>query len=70
MSYYPTVCLLLETSYQTDHCIKVRGKYIFDSNFEAAFPLTQDFLNYICRGNDTDKVRFVGVLHAIIAFPT
>ena len=34
-----------------------------------AFPLTQDFLKYICRGNETDEIKFVGVLHAIRAVP-
>ena len=39
-SNYPTVCLLLDMWYCTDHCIAVFGKYIFDSNSEVAFPLT------------------------------
>ena len=33
------------------------------------FSLTQDFLNDTCRGNDTDEIKFVGVLHAIRAVP-
>ena len=45
------------------------GKWIFDSNFEVAFPLTQCCLNYACRGNDTYEIKFVGVLHAIGAVP-
>ena len=69
VSYYPTVCLLLDTSHRTNHCIKVFGKWIFDSNFEVTFPLTQDCLNYICSGNDTDESIFVGVLHAIRSVP-
>ena len=63
------MCLLLDTSHWNDCCITVCGKCIFDSNFEVAFPLTQDCLNYICRGNDTDVIIFVGVLNAIRAFP-
>ena len=47
--------------------IKVCSKWISDSNFEVAFPLTQDLLKYICCGNDTDEIKFVGVLHAIRA---
>ena len=64
---YPTMCLLLDTWHQTYNFITVCGIQIFNSNFEVAFPLTQDCLNYACRGNDTDEIKFVGVLHAIIA---
>ena len=66
---YPTVCLLLDTGHRTDHCITVCSKWIFDSNFESALPLTKASLNYICSGNDTDKIAFVGVLNAIRAVP-
>ena len=68
-STYPTVCLLLDTWHQTDCCITVCGKSIFDSNFEVAFPPTQDCLNYTFRGNDTYEIKFVGVLHTIRAVP-
>ena len=51
------------------HCIKVCGKWIFDSNFEVAFPLTQDCLNYTFFGNDTDEIKFVIILHTIRAVP-
>ena len=68
-SNYPTVCLLLDTENQTDHCITICGKWIFDSNLEFALPLTKASLNYICSGNDTDEIKFVGVLHAIGAVP-
>ena len=63
------MCLLLETWHRTDHCIIVCGKWVFDSNFEVAFPLTQDCSNYTCSGNDTDEIKFVGVLHEIIPVP-
>ena len=66
-SSYPNVCLLLETWHQNNHFITVCGKWIFDYNFEVAFPLTQDCLNYTCRGNNTDDIKFIGVLHAIRA---
>ena len=62
--------LLLDTAHQTDNCITVCGKWIFDSNLEFALPLTKAPLNYICSGNDTYENTFVGVLHAIIAVPT
>ena len=51
-SNYPTVCLLLDTWYRTDHCITVCGKCIFDSNLKLVITLTHDSLNYACRGND------------------
>ena len=63
------MCLLPDTLHRTNNCVTVFGKWIFDSNFEVAFPPTQDCLNYICRGNDTDQIKFVGVLHAIISVP-
>ena len=66
-SKYPTVCLLLDTKQRTDNCITVCSKWIFDYNLEFALPLTKASLNYICSGNDTDKITFVGVLHAIRA---
>ena len=63
------MCLSLVTAHCTDHCITVCGKWIFDSNLEFALPLTKNLLNYICSGNDTDEITFVGVLHAIRAVP-
>ena len=68
-SNYPTVCLLLDTANRIDHCINVCGKWIFESNLEFALPLTKALLNYICSGNDTDEIAFVGVLHAIRSVP-
>ena len=68
-STYPNVCLLLEMWHWTDHCIKVCGKWIFDSNLKVALPLTQVCLNYICCGNDTDENKFIGILHVIRAVP-
>ena len=65
----PNVCLLLDTAHRNDHCITICGKCIFDYNLEFALPLTSAWLNYICSGNDTDEITFVGVLHAITAVP-
>ena len=66
---YPTVCLLLDTVHRTNHCINFCGRWIFDYNLESALPLTEASLNYICSGNDTDEITFVGVLRAIRAVP-
>ena len=63
------MCLLLDTAHQTDQCITVCGKWIFDSHLEFALPLTSAWFNYICSGNDTDEITFVGFLHAIRAVP-
>ena len=67
--FIPLFVLLLDTRHWTDNCIAVCGKWIFYSNFEVSFTLTQDCLNYICRGNDTDEIKCFGVLHAIISVP-
>ena len=56
-------------THQDDHCITVCGKMIFDSNLELALPLTHARLIYVCSGNDTDEITFVGILHAIRAVP-
>ena len=68
-SNYPTVCLLLDTAHREDHFITVYGKCIFDSNLKLALPLTRTWLNYICSGNNTDRIEIFSVLHAIIAVP-
>ena len=68
-SNYPIVFLLLDTAHRTNHCITVCGKWIFDSNLESALPLTKTSLNYICSGNDTDEITFIGVLNVIRAVP-
>jgi hypothetical protein len=69
VSQYPTVCALIDSSHGTGHCITVCNKWIFDSNFEWAFPLTQECLNYICKSDDDPDITFVGVAHALRAIP-
>ena len=66
---HPTVCLLIDTEHQKNHCITVCGKWIFDYNLESALTLTEASLNYICSVNDTDEITFAGVLNAIRAVP-
>ena len=63
------MCLLLDTWHWTHHYITVCGKWIFDSNLKVTLPLTHDFLNDVCRGNDTDENKFMGVLHDIRSVP-
>ena len=69
-STYSTVFLLLDKWHRTNHCFIVCGKWIVYSNFEVVFPLTHDFLNYVFCGDDTDKIKFVDVLHEISAVPS
>ena len=64
------MCLLLDTAHKTDNVITICGKWIFDYNLEFALSLTKASLNYICSGKDADDITFVGVMHAIGAFPT
>ena len=68
-SNYPTACLILDMAHQPDQCITICGKWIFDFNLEFVLPLTKASLKYICSGNDTDEITFVGVLHTIRAVP-
>ena len=68
-SNYPTVCLLLDTAHRSDNCITIGGKWIFDYNLEFALPLTKASINFICSGNETDNIKFFGVLHAIGVIP-
>jgi len=42
---------------KTDHAICVVGKWIFDSNFEKALPLTKQSLNICCSSADK-KTKF------------
>ena len=39
---YTNVCLLIYTAHGADRCIKVCGKWIFDSDLELELPLTSD----------------------------
>ena len=68
-SDYQTVCLLLDTAHNTDNCITICSKWIFDYNLEFAFPLTKASLNFICSGKENYDITFVGVIHAIGEVP-
>src|SRR5688500_13665007 len=49
---------------QEDHCVTVFGKWIFDSNFTNALPLTKESLDLCCSSNDRAE-KFVEVVHAL-----
>ena len=63
------MCLLLDTAHKTDNVITICGKWIFDYNLEFALPLTKASIKCIWSGKDTYDITFVGVMHAIGAFP-
>ena len=52
------------------HCVTVFGKWVFDSNFPFALPLTKDNFDYCCNnGNNTKLIKVCkGVLKAIRVF--
>ena len=65
-STYTNVCLLLNMWYHNNNCIIGCSKWIFESNFEVAFPLTKDFLNCICIGIYTDLIGEISSRNPII----
>ena len=69
ISTWPTVCLLLDSAGRAEHCVTVCNKWIFDSNFDYAFPLSEQCLHYICGGDDEKDIKFVSVCQAIRAIP-
>ena len=46
-----------------DHCVTLYGRYIFDSNFDRALPLTREALDLCCSSDDT-KSTFDSVVEA------
>ena len=46
ISPYPTLVQLKYFLGGIQHCVTIVGKWIFDSNFTFALPLTQDELDY------------------------
>ena len=59
------VALLRGSDYTEDHCVTIWGKWIFDSNFSNALPLTQASLNLCCSADDTHD-KFVSVVQALM----
>jgi hypothetical protein len=66
-----TMCLLgLQSSdHKTDHAISIAGKWIFDSNFGNALPLTRESLDMCC-SSDKRKSVFVRVTRLCVLKPT
>ena len=46
-----------------DHCVTVYGRYIFDSNFEKALPLSRKSLD-LCCSSDSVQTKFESVVEA------
>jgi hypothetical protein len=56
------MCLIgvQSSDHKTDHAISIVGKWIFDSNFETALPLSKESLD-LCCSSDSKKCTFEGV---------
>jgi hypothetical protein len=56
------MCLvgLLGSDAKTDHAVAITGRWIFDSNFKKALPLTKESLD-LCCSDDTKKCKWIGV---------
>jgi hypothetical protein len=48
------------SDHKTDHAVSIAGKWIFDSNFENALPLSKESLD-LCCSSDSRKSFFAGV---------
>ena len=59
------IVILCRRDGKMDHCITVWGKWIFDSNFKNALPLTVESLD-LCCSSDESNDTFVQVVQAII----
>jgi hypothetical protein len=56
------MCLvgIQSSDHKTDHAISIAGKWIFDSNFERALPLSKESLD-LCCSSDSKKCTFEGI---------
>ena len=48
-----------------DHCVTLYGKWLFDSNFDYALPLTKECLDLCCSNEGTNET-FLGFRDARI----
>ena len=46
--YVMCVVGLQSSNHKTDHAVSIAGKWVFDSNFEYALPLTRESLDLCC----------------------
>ena len=46
-----------------EHCVTIFDKWVFDSNFEYALPLSRESLDICCSSEDTND-KFVSVAEA------
>ena len=59
------IALLRGSNTKEDHCVTLYGKWIFDSNFSNALPLTKESLDLCCSSDDS-KEFFVKVVQALL----
>ena len=59
------VVLLRGSDGKEDHCVTLFGKWIFDSNFKNALPLTKEYLD-LCCSLDKSAEQFVEVVQALM----
>ena len=57
LSRFPTMLHLVDSAGNEDHCVTVCGKWIFDSNYSHAWPLSNDSLDAICDNVATDHLK-------------
>lgn len=67
-NYLMCVMGLQSYDHKTDHAISIAGKWIFDSNFEYALPLTQHSLDMCC-SSDSRSSTYVGVTRVCMLKP-
>ena len=56
---YPTLIQLKYFLVGIHHCVTVFGKWVFDSDFPFAIPLTKDYLYYCCINDNETKLMNV-----------
>ena len=68
---YPTLIHLKDFLGGIHHCVAVIVKWVFCSNFNFSFPLTQENLDYCCINDDFKKLMnsYKGVFKDIGFFP-
>ena len=72
ISPYPILVVLTTQSMNQSHCVTLWGRWIFDSNYEHAFPLEVEWLEFVSSMIDESAIcnnAYLYVKHAIWFFP-
>ena len=71
ISPFPALIQLKDFLGGIHHCVAVVGKWIFDSNFTFALPLTKENLEYCCiNDNETEVMNDYKIVLGSIVFFT